>query len=686
MSAGEEVLARRVPLAEVYSDSARARLLVYGACTALAVLCAYLLGTDVEWDTLDYHLYAGFSAVHDRFAQDYFAAGPPSYFNPYVYAPFYALVSSGMPAVAASIILAVAQSAVLWLTYELTLCACPSAAPRICLASGACAAVLAFMNPLLIQQFGSSFADITTAAVVLSGWLLLARAVRAPRARLVLGAGVVLGAATALKLTNAVHAVAAFTLLLMLPRPASSKVRYGLGYAGSLGLGFALVAAPWAYRLARAFGNPFFPLLNGIFRSPHFTTEPLRLFRFIPASLTDALWRPFAITNPAPLVQAENLAPDIRYAVLVLLIAVVGLRSLRRRVDRQSIPAAPDASTRVLTALGLGFAVDWALWLTASGNGRYFLPMACVAAVLVVALLFREFASESKLRNYLLGAIFAVQCLQLWMGTDYRWAPLPWGDAPWFQVAVPEKLAAEPSLYLMIGMQSNSFIAPYLASDSGLINFSGGYSLGSQRANGARIAALTRRYNPHVRVLITGAALYADGAGPGPFRSRVDEALEPFGVRVDMSDCATITVRGVPPPIEVQVVGKGRPFEPQSRDTTHLVSCHVVPVDAAESVAYLAQRRAADLALDHLEDACPELFQPRRLETVHDGARWQRMYVNTDLVAWVTQGEVRFRDVTSPDDMIRLGSADDWARQPLPLLCGRRDGRYYAVLQPSPPT
>ncbi len=52
----------------------------------------YLLGKDMALDTLSYHLYAGFSAVNDRFAQDYFPAGPNSYFNPYVYVPLYYLV------------------------------------------------------------------------------------------------------------------------------------------------------------------------------------------------------------------------------------------------------------------------------------------------------------------------------------------------------------------------------------------------------------------------------------------------------------------------------------------------------------------------------------------------------------------------------------------------------------------
>ena len=48
---------------------------VYLACVALALVCNYVLGKDMAWDTLNYHLYLGFSALNDRFKQDYFAAG-----------------------------------------------------------------------------------------------------------------------------------------------------------------------------------------------------------------------------------------------------------------------------------------------------------------------------------------------------------------------------------------------------------------------------------------------------------------------------------------------------------------------------------------------------------------------------------------------------------------------------------
>src|SRR5216683_2017534 len=70
---------------------------VYFACVALALACNYVLGKDMAWDTLNYHLYLGLSALNDRFGQDYFAAGALSYLNPYAYIPFYAMVGGGLP-------------------------------------------------------------------------------------------------------------------------------------------------------------------------------------------------------------------------------------------------------------------------------------------------------------------------------------------------------------------------------------------------------------------------------------------------------------------------------------------------------------------------------------------------------------------------------------------------------------
>jgi Glycosyltransferase family 87 len=671
------------PFTAVGATVALHRLPVYVACTLLALATNYLLGQDMAWDTQNYQFYAGFSAVNDRFAQDYFAAGPPSYFNPYAYVPFYALFRAGLSPLEISSALAIAHSVILWLTFELAVCVCPSDDRRIRMTYGVCAVAMTFVNPILVQQIGSSFADITTAELVLAGWLLLARAVRAPRVALVVCGGLLLGAATALKLTNSVHAIAGCAILIMLPRSLYARICHGLGYAIALGVGFTIIAAPWSYRLEQMFGNPLFPLLNNVFRSPEFTTAPLRHFRFIPESFVNALWRPFAMVDPVPMVQEELTAPDLRYAVLVVLIGVIFLRWLWQRLAHTSTSSAhPEsaAAARLLAALGCGLAADWVLWLNASGNGRYFLPMASVAAVVIVALLFRLFAARAKIRNYCLAAIFAAQIIQLCFGANHRWDSVPW-DRQWLQVEVPKKLATEPNLFLTIGTQSNSFIAPFLARGAGLVNFSGGYALGPEGASGARIEALIRRYAPHLRVLWRGPQLQADDEQRKLFRSTVDDALVRLGLRVDTSDCATIALRGLPPEAPATFLSS-QPLEAISRqphDTSYLTSCHVVP-DHLDRSALIARERAVDIVFDRLEDACPALFQPHRLRTEHSGEVWRRYYVNTDLVALVSFGSVKFFDPNRGGLMVDLGPESSWANAPMQLACGRRDDHYFATV------
>jgi hypothetical protein len=664
------------PVARLRDAATSHRLPVFIACTVLALLVNYLLGKEVGFDTLNYHLYSGFSAVHDRFAQDYFAAGPQSYGNPYAYAPFYALVSTGLPALAIGSVLAAVHSIIFWLTFELATYVCPASDPRRQLTFGLCAVAMAFVNPILLQQIGSSFADITTAELVLAGWLALVSAMRAPHAARIICAGLILGAASALKPTNTVHAFAGFVVLLMLPLDLRGRIAHGFRYGISLGLGFAIVSAPWSYRLERMFGNPFFPFMNNVFRSPEFTTEPLRHFRFIPETFAEALWRPFAMVDPTFMVHEELRAPDLRYAVLIVLLGMLGLRWLSRRLARPSTPM-PRAD-RVLAALGLGLAADWIAWLYGSGNSRYFLPMSCVAAIVIVGLLFRLFDTRPKVRNYVLAAVLATQALQLYMGTEFRWNAAPW-DGQWFAVAMPEKLRSEPNLYLTIGIQSNSFLAPFLSRDAGLVNFSGNYPLGPRGANGARVEELIQRYAPHLRVLTLGAKLYEDGERHAPSRSEVDTAVQRFGLRTDPHDCTTITVRGLPPS-DVQVttldssklLKSSTPAEQKPRDATYLVSCGLVPDDRDRS-AEIANQSAADLVLDRLEDACPELFQPRRPLTEHVGAAWLRRYFNTDSNAWVSNGGVKFRQMRS-HDLVYVGSESDWTQAPLKLACERRNG------------
>jgi hypothetical protein len=302
--------------------------------------------------------------------------------------------------------------------------------------------------------------------------------------------------------------------------------------------------------------------------------------------------------------------------------------------------------------------------------------MACVAAAVIVGMLFRLFESRPKVRNYILVIIFVTQGIQLYLGAEYRWNGAPWGGQ-WFDVSVPEKLKTEPNLYLTLGSQSNSFLAPFLAKDSGLVNFSGGYTLDPEGANGARVRALIQKFSPNLRVVVRGARLYEDVERRAPRRSEVDDALQSFGLRTDMGECPTITVHGLPPDLEIRYE-ISLLTEPQIRDSTSLVTCRVVP-DTADRSALIVRQRAVDLVFDRLEDACPKLFQPRRLVTVHDGAVWRRLYSSTDITAWISYGRVKFGDpMRANSGFIDVGRESEWAQAPLRLDCGSRNGVYFA--------
>lgn len=663
------------------------RFAVYAMCVVAALLVSCLLGKDMTWDTLHYHLYAGFSALHDRFGQDYFAAGTQSYFNPYVYVPFYLLATSRLTALAAASILAVLQSGLLFLTYELALAVVPQATARTRVAIGVCAVLLALANPILINELGASSADVITAEIVLAGWLLLAHAVRAPGHAKLLGAGLLLGAASALKLTNSLHALSGCLVLLFLPAVWRMRLRYAASCLLAMACGFLLLAVPWAVHLERHFGNPLFPLFNGIFRSPQYPTSHLQDLRFVPGSLGEALWRPFAIAAPAEMVDAESTSPDLRYAVLLALAVIVLFRWSWRSLQPPTGPTAPAASfppARSLFALGSAFLLDWVLWLSDSGNGRYFIPMACVAAILVFALLFRLLAAQTRVRNCLVAAILAAQVLAVSAGATYR-DHVAWGRGSWFEVMVPVRLATQPHLYFAFAEQSNSFIVPFLAPGSGLINVDGGYVLDSQGANGQHVRSLISRYSPHLRTLVFAPLIAGFKVARPPDLSHENDTLEHFGLRVDESDCARIEVRDVVAPwVKVFFAGAPPARLAQSPDQ-FLVTCRVVPNTSGDS-SLIANERRANVVFDRLERACPRLFQPAGPVTLDFGDAgagygWIRRYVNTNLRVVITGGIVEFIDPLRHGPAVYLGREGDWEKSMLSLSCWRRDERYYAVLR-----
>jgi hypothetical protein len=505
--------------------------------------------------------------------------------------------------------------------------------------------------------------------------------------------------ASALKLTNSLHALSACVLVLFLPVDWRRKTRLSLGFVAALVISFAVIAAPWALRLEQHFGNPFFPLLNNVFRSPHFPAVPLADYRFVPSSFTEALSRPFAITLPVTMVDDEYASPDLRYALLLVLALIALLGWGWRRLH--SAPGASGAreaapAGRGLVALACAFLVDWVLWLRASGNGRYFLAMACVGGVLAVVLACRIFATRRRVLELLLLAVFVVQGVQIASGTRYR-TSAPWDGGPWFEVGIPPAALKGPNLYFLMGDQSNSFIVPFLDARSAFVNLDGAYVLGPDGANGSSVRSLMQQYAGHIRVVEMEDPFKLKPVEELPGLSHVNYTLASFGLRADTSDCSIIVARDIRArrrkvlpgtlPINIPQL-KGRVLRvPQSPDG-YLIACRVAP-DPAGRVALTKAERVPNLVFDRMEDQCPQLFQPIRPVTKvfgdgHGGHTWAREYPTTDLTALLSGGSLRIADGIRGGAPQMLGRESDWARAPVPLACSRQGERFYArIVSPS---
>jgi hypothetical protein len=132
--------------------------------------------------------------------------------------------------------------------------------------------------------------------------------------------------------------------------------------------------------------------------------------------------------------------------------------------------------------------------------------------------------------------------------------------------------------------------------------------------------------------------------------------------------------------INIESLLSNGPVKPPAKtqsDTSYLMTCRIIP-DDSNRLTEADRERAVDVVFDRVEDACPALFQPRRLQTEHFRDVWHRVYVNTDIVLMSIHGSIKFMNPPHGVLLNSLGRESEWAKGPLRLSCGRRNGAYFA--------
>jgi len=468
----------------------------------------WFAGEDVNWDWQNYHEYNVWAVITGRYGIDALPAGFQTYFNPTVYFPVYYLRHL-LPLPYGLMILGAVHGLNLLLIYFLIRVLLREAATASAIGASI---LIAAVGPMTLSEVGTSFSDILTAFPILAGCILILSADGSRPGRYVL-AGLLLGAAVGLKLTNVVYALGAAAAVLAASRPLVATLCLGIGGA----VGAVATGGAWSLMLWREMGNPIFPLFNGIFQSRELVPMNIMDWQFMPRGILDALAYPF-YWLVGDNRSSEYPFRDARFAIAMLLL-VFGLgRSL---ITRVAIFTQRDIQFLLF------FIVSYAAWLAVFSIQRYAIVLELMCAPLIVLLISRALAGPpgavaQRASSLRVNSVMAATALLIALWTQPGdWFRRPWSNS--FNPAIPQQLH-QPADYFILD-KPIAYIAPLLPPQSRF------YQIADIAMPIMPDGTFDRRIRAGLTSPLPGGAWELHTRGK-PIR---EQLLERYGLRVDAS-------------------------------------------------------------------------------------------------------------------------------------------------------
>jgi hypothetical protein len=369
----------------------REALLLAGTMLAAGAI-ATIVRQDANWDLKNYHFYNAWAFVHGRMGIDIAAAQLQTYLNPLSDLPYYAMVAADWPPRVIAFAMALPAGVGAYFLLRILLILFGDLAPRERRNYVVFAAVLGVTGANAVSLLGSTMNEWPGAALILAAlWLLLQRL--APRSNAVaplLGAGLLAGLASGLKLTAATFAVG-LAVGLCARRPFLRRaLPEAMGFGIAVLIGMAATSGFWMGELEARFASPVFPFFNQWFRSPWWDARPVLATTYGPQTALEWILFPLLLFGrTAGLVSVSGFRdwrlPILFVAALGALIAWV-LRRWRASPATAPAPARtgePDAWRFVVVF----WIVSYVVWLAVHGLYRYVLPLELLSGALLLGCL-----------------------------------------------------------------------------------------------------------------------------------------------------------------------------------------------------------------------------------------------------------------------------------------------------------
>lgn len=583
------------------------------------------IGPQFSWDYLHYHIYVAQAWWENRLPDELFAASGQGYLNPLPHLPFYAAyLATPQNSLLGTLIMAFLHSCNLWLLHFVSsqLIGTGSSMQRFIVV---CSVILGMLSPGFLFELGTSYVDIIVSIPALAAMLTLLIWIRRSSETswwLLNLSGILAGIAVGLKPSLLVFCGAlAIATLCLTPGRRLLPVFWRIVLSGSLG-GF-LAGGPHAWMLWQAFGNPVFPLFNGVFQSSWFPPVNLVAERFIPQTFAEALMLPFNMADSGKRTSFEAMTVDIRLAWLLGLLILWGMsRTLTKLLRRTGVP---EQMRTVEKLFWISFLIFIPAWIQTSGNIRY-----AIQSLLLLGPAIGLIAIKLGERRHFIG-MFAIllpitgqAALATNLNTpnilDYKtkaWA------RPWFVLNLPAPLDTTPAYYLSIQTQGYASLLHLFPEGSRFFNLVGQATLPPDHVLLEKLKEKKENLNLEFRSLYSPLTIGGQTQSLESSINNQNALLSDFGYKVNESNCQEI---------KNQV--------PQFS----LYSCALEtspPMNELES----KKRQIIDQRIVYWEKKCPNIFKPSGFGSIQTTEIRRRFYPGTDFqIIYVADGSLVARD------------------------------------------
>lgn len=359
-------------------------------------------------------------------------------------------------------------------------------------------------------------------------------------------------------------------------------------------------------------------------------------------------------------VYVEFMAPDLRFAVIVVL--VVAWLAMTLRVRKRLTP---------LVALLLFVVCAFAVWLATTGNGRYFIPMLLAAGPLCIALIC-QLPARKSVRTILATLVVAAQGIVVYDNNPWHWWGLaPWNNAPFFEVSLDHEARAVPSTYVTVTPISYSIVAPYFPPTSRWINLSSQPDAAEKTPDVLRVQAILSQ-SKSLKLLIPSQPghMTLQGLPNELIQLTINDLLLPQRLALKVPfECRLLQSNGLAsqalrPETSLEAVAK---FGFWVCSLQYPVEVPALPVAVAPSEI----RRI----FDTVEATCPRFFQTGQTSVARVEGGWLRVYPQADLRLYVMDsGHVVYKYWRTLNSVL-MGTVEQFSQEGFAVNCKVIRGR-----------